>query len=213
MKKYILVGILIMLGLGGCGKQQTAKGPSKHRAGEVDNQSHRVSKYDEDIGAFVLEDDADFDIFGDDAGVAGENQPSQSGDPFSWHSLDDADCEDGQTVYFDYDSDELQPSERSKVRKNAKEAKQSISAGATVLIEGHSCLISHSEVYNTALSQRRAERIAKEYQKLGVPRKVMKVVGRGASKAVCFDDNKDAQSVNRRVETKLCYGESDQPAR
>ncbi|HJM69224.1 MAG TPA: OmpA family protein [Candidatus Babeliales bacterium] len=209
MNNRFYVYMLLLLGLAGCGKQkrEISRGTDPQSAG-----SAKISKYDDQIGAFVLEDDADFDIFGDDA-TAETKQLQAEADQFAWQELEDFDQEDGHVVQFEYDSEEIQPSERHKVKKNAKEAKQAISAGATVLVEGHSCLISHTEVYNTALSQRRGENVAREYQKAGIPRKKMKVVGRGASKAICFDDDKQAQSVNRRAETKFVYSDMDQPAR
>ena len=206
MDKRFYVYLLLLLGLAGCGKQKQKV--SRGAAGSQAAGSARVSKYDDQIGAFVLEDDTDFDIFGEDAG-AGAKQLKAEADQFAWQELEDVDQENGQVIQFEYDSDEIQPSERNKLKKNAKEAKQAVSVGAIVLIEGHACLISHSEVYNTALSHRRAENVAKEYQKLGIPRKNMKIVGRGASKAICFDDEKEAQSVNRRAETKFVYSNID----
>jgi outer membrane protein OmpA-like peptidoglycan-associated protein len=207
VKKYVFLYALLLLGLAGCGKKGGDSGRSFDKSGQaLASTSARVSKYDDKIGAFVLEDDADFDIFGESP-QSGDHQMQAEADQFVWQELEDVDQEEGHPVYFAYDSDEISPAELQKIKKNAKDAKVAISAGATVLVEGHSCLISHSEVYNTALSQRRAERVAQEYQKLRIPRKHMKVVGRGASKAVCFDDDKEAQSVNRRTETRLIYTE------
>lgn len=199
VKKFGFLVIIALVLITGCGKRSS--GPSM-----ADNagMSHKMSKYDESIGAFVLEDDSDFDLFGDQ-GPEAEQKKEAEIDQFAWQELEDLDQEEGHIVYFDYDSEDILPSERSKLKKNAKEAKQAVSAGATVLVEGHSCLIAHSEVYNTALSQRRAERVAREYTRLGVPRGKMKVVGRGASRAVCFDEEREAQAVNRRVETKMVY--------
>ena len=99
----------------------------------------------------------------------------------------------------------MSPAERKKLKANIEDAKEAIKEGAMVLLEGHSCLITHSEVYNTALSQRRADRVAQEYLKAGIPAKKMKVVGRGSSMVVCRDEGKDAQGVNRRVVTKYIY--------
>lgn len=205
VKKFSLLVIIVLIGLSGCGKQASRKSGSSLSASN--NISSRMSKYDESIGAFVLEDPKDYDLFG-------EEEKEETGgkteiEPFAWQELDDLDQEEGHILYFEYDSDEVLPTERAKLKKNAKEAKQALSAGATIiliiLIEGHACLIAHSEVYNTALSQRRAEQVAREYARLGVPRSKMKVVGRGASRAVCFDEKMDAQAVNRRVETKMVY--------
>ena len=192
--RYLALILLVLVGA--CGKKSKRQDP-------VDNRpvSERMSTYDEDVGAFVLEDDADYDIFGNEEPALG----AAASQALDWTELENADQDEGEIVYFAYDSDSLSPAERKKLKANIEDAKEAIKEGAMVLLEGHSCLITHSEVYNTALSQRRADRVAQEYLKAGIPAKKMKVVGRGSSMVVCRDEGKDAQGVNRRVVTKYIY--------
>jgi outer membrane protein OmpA-like peptidoglycan-associated protein len=214
MNKLYFAALSIVLILSGCGVKKTTKNQASSNKGAVASVSKSPikSKYDEKVGAFVLEDDADYDLFDESAEsvVQQVRGSSKTEEQFAWQELEEENQEELQTVYFDYDNDAVRSSEQGKIQENVKQALTAVKSGAEVLIDGHACLYSPvgGEVYNTALSQRRAMRVAKEYKKLGVPENKMKVVGRGSSQAICFDESKEAQAVNRRATTSLIYPKS-----
>jgi outer membrane protein OmpA-like peptidoglycan-associated protein len=213
MKKIVLCIVLAALFVPACvrKKDKIVKPVQK-----VQMHAEDLSKgttYDEDVGAFVLEDDANRDIFAEAHDVhKGEvehvlpsptQQQGDLDDAWAWQELDEE--QPTQVIHFDYDSAVIRPDQDTIVRYNAQLAKAACEDGARIVIEGHSCLITRSQIYNQALSQRRADAIKRRFVELGVPGKYVKAVGRGTSCLITHDEGKEGQAPNRRVEVKFIY--------
>lgn len=203
MKYFPLCLLALIVTLPGCLRKKAAT-PSTVVATSknVDKKGARKRVYDEELGAFVLEDDADFDVFNQPA----ENTKSvaEANDELAWEQIEAAN-EDVEVINFNYDSTEILPTEQPKIAKNASYIKQELAKKpqANVAVSGHSCKLAKSEMYNNNIAQRRAEKLAKEYQKQGVPATKIKAVGRGATQPVETRDGETFQKVNRRAETSV----------
>ncbi len=155
-------------------------------------------------GTYVFSDDADEFRLEDEGNDPFSNGQDYLGDQddFQWDNIV-YDNDAGEVIQFDFDDTAIKPSEKSKISHNAELAKQELNSNpkSTVAVKGHSCKIAKSELYNHAVSQERAEHVAQEYTKKGVPREKISPVGYGATELLTDEDGRDAQSVNRRVET------------
>lgn len=213
MNKKICLFILLSILMPACVRKKAAthkKGPQKTQAYD---ENLPKTTYDEDVGAFVLEDDAGHDIFSEaqdskTVAVAPEvpvgMETSDLDEALAWQELD----EDQQlpVIQFDFDSALVRPDQESTLKYIAQQARTVAEDGATVIIEGHSCLIARSQIYNQALSQKRADVIMARLIALGVPAKSIKAVGRGTSCLITQVEGKEAQAPNRRAEVKFVYG-------
>jgi outer membrane protein OmpA-like peptidoglycan-associated protein len=166
----------------------------------------RSGTYDEDLGAFVLEDEADYDLF-DEVEVKKDHKVMEGEeDLWAWEDLDED--QPAETVFFDFNKSTIEEKNEEQMRAlryNADLVKLACDDGAEVIVEGHSCLITRSQMYNQALSQRRADAVKKALIKLNVPEGCMKAVGRGTSQLATKADGREAQAPNRRVEIKFKY--------
>ncbi len=110
-----------------------------------------------------------------------------------------------EIIRFDFDKTSIKPEEKIKVEHNAQSTKKALHEcpEAEVICDGHACKITRSEAYNHAISQERAEEIKKAYVKGGIEASKVKAVGHGATKLITDAPGKEAQSPNRRVETKV----------
>jgi len=200
MKKSIALLLLLSLFLPSCIRKKSDQrhGKKIHKYEE----RGRTGTYDEELGAFVLEDDTDYDLF-EEADEKGGTKKDEIDDSWAWEELDDD--QPTEIIYFDFNDSKIKPNQKHIVRYNADLAKLACEDGAKVIIEGHSCLITRSQIYNQALSQRRANIVKKEFIKLGVPKKCLKAVGHGTAYVVTKAEGKEAQAPNRRVEIKFDY--------
>src|SRR5262249_24500827 len=101
-----------------------------------------------------------------------------------------------QTVYFEYDSSNIRPGERAKL----KAAKDYLDKNPThkLLLEGHWDWRGTAE-YNLSLGDRRANAVKKYLQTLGVPVDRMETLSKGSLEAM---KNADAATMekDRRVD-------------
>lgn len=107
-----------------------------------------------------------------------------------------AELADKHTVYFNYDSDQIQDKYISVMQANAKYLRSN--PDARVIIEGHTDERGTPE-YNIALGERRARSVARYMQNLGVDINQMSVVSYGEEKPVDPSHNESAWSQNRRA--------------
>lgn len=216
MKKGLCALIVLSLLLPCCVRKKTATTPKKVSTHQhADKNDQQNGSYDDDAGAFVLDDDADYDVFdtkkpaakkadgADSTADAATKKDESSDDSWAWEELDEE--QPTKIVNFEYDSAQIRPEEEPKVRYNAELAKFACKDGSTVVIEGHSCLITRSQEYNQVLSQRRADRVKSEFKKLGVDQNCLKSVGRGTSQLLTRAEGKLGQAPNRRVEVKFVH--------
>ena len=104
-----------------------------------------------------------------------------------------------ETVYFDFDKYELKEEAKEKLFSNAKKI---IENNYYVTIEGH-CDERGTEQYNLSLGQKRANVVKQYYIKLGVPENRIATISYGEERPVCFEQNEECWSKNRRAETKV----------
>ncbi len=103
-------------------------------------------------------------------------------------------------VNFDFDSDQIPASFQAKISEVASIMVQN--PEYSVLLEGHTDWTG-SEEYNQNLSLRRANAVASELQRLGVPAQKISASGFGELRPVADNSTKDGRAQNRRVEAKF----------
>lgn len=178
-----------------------------HKKQTVKNNESRDAKKTEFVqegGTFVFTDEADEFRLDDEADDLFEGNQGYLGDKddFQWDNIV-YDTDAGEVIQFDFDDTAIKSSEQAKIRHNAELAKQELESHpkSKVAVKGHACKIAKSELYNRAISQERAENVAKEYAKNGIDRDKVSAVGYGASELLTDEDGILAQAPNRRVET------------
>lgn len=199
MKKSVALFLLLSCLLPSCVRKKGEKVAHKTHKYE---EKGRTGTYDEDLGAFVLEDEADYDLFEEATDKKGAKKEPID-DSWAWEELDEG--QPTEKIYFDFNESKIKKDQLPLIRYDADLAKMACDDGAEVYVEGHSCLITRSQMYNQALSQRRANAVKKELVKFGVPQKCLKAVGHGTAFLITKADGKDAQAPNRRVEIKFKY--------
>lgn len=100
------------------------------------------------------------------------------------------------TVYFNYDSDQIQDKYVEVMQANAKYLRNN--PDARVIIEGHTDERGTPE-YNIALGERRARAVARYMQNLGVDVNQLSIVSYGEEKPQVDGHNEAAWSKNRRA--------------
>jgi outer membrane protein OmpA-like peptidoglycan-associated protein len=112
--------------------------------------------------------------------------------------------------HFDTSSAKLHPDSIKRLKKLAYFLLKNNDAWKSIRIDGHTDRRG-AAAYNTKLSKRRAQAVAKTLEVNGLPREKMKVTGFGPTRPVDPAMNHVAYAKNRRVEVVL-HGVSD-PAR
>lgn len=203
-KKLIVALALLMITLSGCKKTQkrtvTTRNESTEQVGDIampiaQNDATSVSLFDEDIEAFVLEEEVDNPFVQDNMKVV-QNDTQQL--DFTWE--EPAHLKDEMvTVHFPYDS--CTPLEDQKqLAELTKKAQEIYKNDRIVCLKGHSCKWHGTSVYNLALSMKRSNAMAEYLMQAGIPKSHIKVFGVGNEELVAFDDSQDGQAPNRRVE-------------
>ncbi|RKQ73030.1 outer membrane protein OmpA-like peptidoglycan-associated protein [Oceanibaculum indicum] len=112
------------------------------------------------------------------------------------------------TILFGHGSTTLDPSESDSLRKVAAEHRKT---GGTLRIVGHASSrttdmrpLQH-QLANFQVSVSRAEAVAQELRRLGVPAKSMEVVGVGDSQPIYYEVMPAGEAGNRRVEIFVDY--------
>ncbi len=185
MKKALSLMLFVVALAPACGKKKKVVDGRQSGSMNIPLASgDRRSFFDDEVGAFVLEDDAQ---------VQADNQQA------SW--VAQADTKQFKPVYFDFDKYAIRNDQESQVEADAQEAlKVAKKDQKTVIIEGHSCHSAGSKAYNLILSEHRAQTVAKRLEEEGVPADSMKVVGRGTEMPVVLGGSREEQWPNRRVE-------------
>ncbi len=101
-----------------------------------------------------------------------------------------------QTVYFDYDSAKIKPSEFSKIEAVASALKGN---NKSLVVEGHTDERGTAE-YNRALGERRAQAAREELIHLGVAASRITTISYGKERPVDSTHDDTAWSRNRRAE-------------
>lgn len=212
MKKLLILMLLSIALVPGCGKKKIQEVKPKPTVVQVEDPKEREKNKTsiDEADEFVLEEDEKENI-ADKTGVnvfeeQKEQKPSseEMKQDASWAELDvDENSQKTDVIQFDFDKSNVKPSEDEKITKNVKMIKEKLAENkdAKVVVEGHSCKIAKNEDHNYALSQERAAKVKRIYVKRGVPSEKIKAVGMGTSKLLTNAEGREAQSINRRVET------------
>ncbi len=105
-------------------------------------------------------------------------------------------------VYFDYDSSQIAPSERSKVEAVSQRLKQNNAVG--VIVEGN-CDERGSNEYNLALGERRAQAVRDYLASLGISADRIQTKSYGEENPANPGHDEAAWAANRRGEFVLYY--------
>lgn len=195
-KSFLLALLIAVVTLGGCGGSRTSKTARKADK-NYELKTAQASLFDEDIEAFVLEEDDLFGGINDNASLAHNDA---QGLPFTWENAHEEGKESFKTVYFDYDSSRIPKTELEKMTENKSKAKEFTQEGKTVVCKGKACKYRGTETYNLALSDQRAQSVARELKKQGVPADHLKAFGVGTKEAHANGDSKEAHSKDRCVD-------------
>ncbi len=108
-----------------------------------------------------------------------------------------------ETIYFDYDTDELRSEARSSL--DAKLAVLNANPGLQIRINGH-CDERGSDEYNIALGRRRAEAAKRYLTDRGVSASRIETASFGRERPAVMGDTESAWSQNRRDEFEITLG-------
>ena len=189
--------LTICLILSGCAKKQS-------KPSDIDKKSNsgylqgEKKIYDEDLEAFVLEEDANAltSQIGQESLMVDEDSASLMVDDHK-----DSSRYGLKSIYFDFDQYSIRDDQKSQLAHDLAIVKEITTKGKTVIIEGHACNSAGSAVYNMMLSEKRAKSIANYLVKNGVKKSMIKTVGRGCEMPIVPGGSREQQAPNRRVET------------
>jgi outer membrane protein OmpA-like peptidoglycan-associated protein len=202
----VVLLIFIAIGLTACRKDQK-KVVTENKQDYVNmplafGDKHDSAMFDEDVEAFVLEEESiasPFDHSPENDIRLAYNQPEATVEDFTFEQLDTKD--EMNTIYFSYDSKEPSKDQRENLRKVAQKAQELYQEGRVVCCKGHSCKWHGTSAYNVALSMNRANTVASYLEnEAGIPRERIKIFGVGNEEPVALENSKEGQAPNRRVE-------------
>jgi peptidoglycan-associated lipoprotein len=174
MRKILVLATMLFMAfaLAGCGKDKTVKPES---AAGV-----------EDRGVSV-------------GGVGQEYGPD--GQPLGGGAYGGGDLLSERTIYFEFDSANLDEHSRAVVEAHARYL--AANSGVKVVLEGHTDERGTRE-YNLALGERRAKAAEQLMEALGVSNAMITPISYGEEKPVAMGHDESAWRLNRRVE--ILYG-------
>ncbi len=199
---YLCIALAITLS--SCKKNQLQTVPASKNCeythiplGHSDSGS--ISIFDEDVEAFVLEEEVENPFNEMNNTALAFNQPEPCLQEFTFEQLDAKD--DVQTVYFAYDSKKPKAGQQETLNAITKKVQEWCKEGKKICCKGHSCRWHGTKAYNIALSANRAEIIANEIaQRAAVSKNAIKVFGVGNEEPITCDNTQEGQAPNRRVE-------------
>jgi peptidoglycan-associated lipoprotein len=109
----------------------------------------------------------------------------------------------GQTIYFDYDKDEIRADQQAAL--DAKVPILTLNSSLRIRIAGHTDNRGSDE-YNLALGQRRAATTKRYLIARGIADSRIDVVSFGEERPAMQGDNEDAWAKNRRAEFEIISG-------
>ena len=225
MRRIFILLVLLPL-LSGCGgglREKNTKHKTKTKAyksvkykknkkdlvmpDEYVKKDEKTKFFDEDVEAFVLEEDMDFNLFSEDKGVtlsqnkSGEFEIKSSDDDIDFSWIEDEDINKLNPIYFDFNKYGLKEEEKQSLKHNISKMGDMLKKdkNSIIVCEGHTCLYG-SAVYNLGLSEKRSHFVAEILVLNGIPRERIKSVGRGKEMPIILGGNKEEQTPNRRVE-------------
>lgn len=218
IKKGSLLLLVLLASLPGCGGRK--KGDYGRKGRNVSQQTEdfnsvnlaladglevdeSIQRYFDDMDEFVkFAGQEDFDL------VQAEGDALKQ-DEFAWQDAGDQ-TKQLETVYFGFNKEKVDKSERAKVANNITKAKKLLAdagkaAEVKLVVEGHACASAGSDAYNMGLSEKRAKEVSDQLVAAGVARSNIKTVGRGNEILVVKDGGREEQWPNRRVEMHVIH--------
>ncbi len=176
----------------------------KDRDAEGYNKNTKKSIFDDDVEAFVLDEDSNPFINSPSGDHTIQLVPHEALDATAQAFTSDTQHDQAQhglkTIYFAYDEFELHPQQKPVLDYNLNLISKLTQKGYTIIIEGHACKFTKSAVYNIMLSSKRAQAVADYLVEHGIPRHLLKTVGRGSELCIVPQGTMEQQAPNRRVE-------------
>ncbi|MGN0902965.1 MAG: peptidoglycan-associated lipoprotein Pal [Succinivibrio sp.] len=145
-----------------------------------------------DNSSLVEDSTASTEVGLDDDGALTLGNPNENVDGFNGP----AELRDNNTIYFGYNSENIQDQYLGVMQSHAKYLKSN--PDARLIIEGHTDERGTPE-YNIALGERRARSVARYMQNLGVDVNQLSIVSYGEEKPAVDGHNEAAWSKNRRA--------------
>jgi outer membrane protein OmpA-like peptidoglycan-associated protein len=201
LAERLLIVIVIALSLPGCWGSKR-KGSSKvdtKSQGYLDMPLESCENptfcLNDDVEAFVLEEDDQLTAPFGGAHVAYHNEPMQE------YTLEQLDAkEELHVVYFPYDSNEPLAGQEVLLKQLAQTAQEWVKEDKHISCKGNSCLWHGTRAYNLALSYKRAYNVAQYLEKTGIPKEKIHVLGVGSDEPLTLENTQAGQAPNRRVE-------------
>lgn len=199
MKNWCILTLVLLLGLPGCNKKKEHK-TTKSSKIETKVDLYSSNQPDYEAAYSDIQDDI----------LDGEEYPEDDTDEdYTWieptveHHI--------ETVYFDFDKADIKENQKAILAANAEKLKSALDEAAeaglssTIVVEGHACDSAGTKEYNLALSNNRANKVAKQLTAAGIDAKSLKVVGRGVEMPAVVNGkavtgSREEQWLNRRVE-------------
>lgn len=180
MKLCLICVLMSLMLVVSCGKKKITTNEAAVSGGDA------VSSTDKTTDDSVNSSDSE-QVNEDEEGFGGASgKGSNSGAAF----------DSANNIYFDYDSSDIQDSQRATLEAKAAWLKKN--SKAKITIEGH-CDERGTSEYNLALGDRRATRAKKFLEKLGVSGDRMDTVSYGEEKPAVAGHDEEAWSKNRRA--------------
>ena len=204
MRTNLLVASLIgamVLAVNGCSSQssttdgemidQSVAGAGGGNGALINDQG----MYEDQLGYGGLEGDAVTSIDATGTLVIGDPN-AQPNAPYDQTFAGPQALRDNNTIYFRYDSDQIQDEYVSVMQAHAQYLRDN--PDSRIIIEGHTDERGTPE-YNIALGERRARAVARYMQNLGVDVNQLSIVSYGEEKPLVVGHNENAWAKNRRA--------------
>lgn len=204
-RTHLFLPVLLLLILPQCGPSKKEAKPKKDsRQNDAVNMplekkkdtTTKVSFFSDDVEAFVLEEEPT-SIALADAPITMAQANDSDMPEFTWEEPQIDLEEHFEAICFDYDSSSIREDQKDKLVHNLEKAEEI--KDQTIVCKGHACKLGKAtRMYNVALSEQRAHKVAQAFEDKGLKTKVF---GVGYQEA---DENlpmtKDGQAPNRKVE-------------
>ncbi len=194
MKTRSFLSVLLLavplLCLTGClKKKKTEKKMAEVGRGfDLKGSKKGSKKYGKDLEAFVLDDQDEESM----KTVATNGQKQ-----LAWKE-EKGGTKAFEPVFFDFDRFNIRPDQQEAVKLDVEQGKTAVAQGKMLKVEGHADKHYVSELYNLAISQKRAHTMVNALADAGVEKSALKAVGFGATKPAV--DAPGKIEANRRAE-------------
>lgn len=186
-KPSIVLCATFLLSMSGCWKKQ--KNTIEPQVfPEMGDENRILSIFDEQEGAFILEDSK--------SPFTPEGSVRVVEDASLWAKQEEV----FEPIYFEFDQYRIDSSQVNTLNRLVQQIQGSLGANDILVVEGHSCNSAGSAAYNVMLSEKRAIEVKNYFVKHGFNEKQIKTVGRGFEMRKVSSGNREQQAPNRRVE-------------